>query len=176
MTMSKPVRLIRYGGLSPVTYKVAREKRRNEDGSLQFHCPPRRKGIFCFVWPHMDLFFVVWHDKGQREVMHEGLRDFYYDGPLWTHLSHSKENQDEIEWVGCWREVSTEKFHEIWKRHKHECNSDLVKDGLKYNRRSWWGGQLPTHPYIRGRSGWGITYAVDSLEIFIEKKHLGKIR
>jgi len=175
---NRGVRLVRFGGLSAINHGRLRKEKPDSE-----HCPPRRKGIYAFPWPHMDLFFVCWHDQGNRELMHNGVRDFYYDGPIWTHicgnrcdpcLYHDRKCK-KVEWVGAWHEVSAQEFAEIYRRDCHDLNKSLVKSGLKEFRKDW-DGRLPSNPYIRGRSGFGITFAVDNLEVFIEKKYLGRIR
>jgi len=168
------MRLLRFGGLSPVSYKEAIKERIDDEGNPTFHCPPRRKGIFAFPWPHMSLFFVCWHEKGNQEVLHNGCRDFWYTGLLWTHLTSPKEDTTNIEWVGSWRQVTTSRFIKLLRDNKHFLNTTIVKTWFRCPLRV--GDRFPTDPYKRGRAGFGYPYDVDDLEVFIEKKYLGRIR
>lgn len=47
----KPVKFMRFGGLSPVPQK-------GYNKTNTFHSPPARKGIYAFLWPYIDRFLI----------------------------------------------------------------------------------------------------------------------
>ena len=85
----KPVRFVRYGGLSPVRQRGFKSwknegkpypKEDPEDYKPKtfdekdvknlpptFHTPPAKKGIFAFIWPYVDLFLLGGTDKWTNE-------------------------------------------------------------------------------------------------------------
>jgi|WetSurMetagenome_2_1015567.scaffolds.fasta_scaffold221424_2 hypothetical protein len=167
--MPRGIKLIRYGGLSP---------KKQEHGCFEggvYYGPPRRKGIYAFIYPHMDLFFVSWCDRGQQEVIHRGPRTFWYEGPIWTHLSTQKEKQDEIEWVGSWREVHTDYLKELYKRNKHEDTKELMHECRRITIGKYFpkAGQPIIDPYKRGLRGF---MSEDHLEVYISGEYCGRIR
>ena len=167
------MRFLRYGGLSPQKQVHGRW----EDG--EYYGPPRRSGIYAFPYPYMDLFYVVWCDRGKRELIHKGVRNFYYDGPVWCHLLSDREKDEEVEWIGAWREVTMEQYQKLLKRIFHEDIKELMGDpifGLRMDKpeeRAAIGNPMVYHPYKRGLGG---AMSRDHLEIFLEGKYCARIR
>ena len=89
---------------------------------------------------------------------------------IWCHFT------DEIKGgkvVNSWVLTDIETYKEALKKDRHETIKNLHRDLVKY------GGSVGEHriidPYKRGLDT-TFTYARDSLEVFIQKKDIGKIR
>jgi hypothetical protein len=168
----------RVGGLSSVNYKPSREK-----GS-RYHCPPARKGIYAFIWPYIDPFLYAWKiskiiekrgDKPLPEKEYEaeydrlyraiGYRKFSYAGPLWTHIGPVT--------TGSWYHTDTDELPELIRKDHHRLIRSLTEDAHR-NKWNWHINKVTTDPLKSGR-GLGITFTRDHMEVFIEKKHLGKV-
>jgi hypothetical protein len=177
------MKFARLGGLSPVKYH--RVKADTERGYS--YPPPRRKGLYAFIWPYLSPFFYMWkvskilERKGLESWNYEkdcstqignkyfhiiGYRVFEYEGPIWTHLAVPDE------WPRAWTKVSTQELQVLLAKEKHNLNKELTSSYLKdfeYHISQ----SLSDDPFKRGRGG---MYAKDHLEVFIEKGDLGKIR
>lgn len=145
------VKFIRYGGLSSVNHKKFYKK----DG---FHAPPRKRGIYAFLFPYVEIFLWRWkvHDK----KLNVKKRIFEYSGEIWTHFI------EEAKQLGCGCD-----YNKTWvKMHTDDLNAcfKLVKskDRLQLMMDSFNNQKIIHDPYKRGLGGW---MACDHLEIFIEK-------
>jgi hypothetical protein len=181
------LKFARLGGLSPVKYHRAKP---GADPSFSYP-PPRRKGLYAFIWPYLSPFFYMWkvskilNKKGietyneekdcqtlaSNKMFHAiGYRVFEYEGPVWTHLAVPNE------WPRAWTKVTTQELRILLAKEKRLLAKDLMKS---YLDETWSRQRMPVSqaicddPFKRGRNG---MYAKDHLEIFIEKKDLGKIK
>jgi hypothetical protein len=136
----------RLGGLSPVKYKKVND-------AFQGHYPPRRKGIWAFPYPYIELFLCMWDDKHKLELKNKGFRIFEYNGYVWHHLGHDE-----------WTKSTIGDYAVLLNQMKHKDVNRLHEMGDKDNI---------IDPYKRGLGGFMNR---DHLEIFIEKADLGKIR
>lgn len=148
----------RVGGLSPVKYA-------RTNTSFEYHWPPVRKGIYAFIWPYFDPYFVCWSARGRRELQLRGIRRFRFEGELYTHL-------------GCtgspWQLIHTCELPALLKADQHACRvSWLTKLGLDQD----WRIDRKFLPELV--NSLRIPYYMisrDHLEVFIPKRELGKIR
>lgn len=154
----------RVGGLSPVKYKPVPDK------EPTFHFPPpRRNGIYAFVWPYVEPFLWAWSEEHKRDFKINGYRKFKFEGYLWCHhLDEGSKYSSNIE--GSWIRIHTNDFEKIFKE-------NLVSD-IKYLKKgSLFRGiddfVISNDPYKRGRNGF---MSRDHLEVFIEASECGKIR
>lgn len=158
------LKFARVGGLSPVTYKLPKGKEPN------FHFPPpRKKGIYAFVYPYMEPYLWAWSKDNVLDFKDKGYRVFQYEGYLWCHffeegLRFAIDSKDDN-----WIKVHTDDFQTIFK--------ESMKEDIKYLHKDGW-VRGPKYfkiddPYKRGRGGFS---SKDHLEIFIEGKDLGKIK
>lgn len=147
----------RVGGLSPVMHKN-REKKQGEHFP-----PPVRRGIYAFIWPYIEPFLFMWSERNKKEYEINGIRKFEYNGPLWCHFEweakafHTK---------GCWTLTDTEFLEETLLPEVMRRDREIIMQD-KY--------LLVRNPYKWGSTN-GFTVARDMLEVYIEGKHLGKIK
>jgi hypothetical protein len=158
----------RVGGLSPVKYKRVQGK------EPTFHYPPpRRRGIYAFVFPYVEPFLWAWSKENKQEFELNGYRKFTFDGHLWCHfVKEGKDYSDEI--IGNWIRVHTRDFDKVFKK-------QMIND-IKYLQNSYTGDPanrekhshtIVTNPYKHGCNGF---MSRDHLEIFIEASECAKIR
>jgi hypothetical protein len=153
----------RVGGLSPVTYKLPK------GASPNFHFPPpRKKGIYAFIYPYMETFLWGWSDENHRDFKQHGYRLFSYKGFLWCHfvkegLKYAIDSNEN------WVQIHTDDLQVILKK--------VIKNDIHFLQQDeWLRGPLYykiDDPYKRGRGGFS---SKDHLEVFIEGKDLGKIK
>jgi hypothetical protein len=126
----------------------------------------------------MDLFYVRWCDRGKQELIHKGIRRFYYDGPVWCHLVGDKE-KDDFEVVGSWRELSMSDYKKLLKRTRHLDMKQLMGDPYfgpfadSPEEVKAFGRRMIRDPYKYGQRG---AMSTDHLEVFIEGKYCARIR
>ena len=146
----------RVGGLSPVKHKWKSKK-----ASIHFP-PPSKKGIYAFVWPYIEPFMFMWDARNKKELKINGIRKFEYNGPLWCHFDSKELTKPKRGWFY----TNTSNLNSsTLKRIRKEDRGIIMKASFLFVR----------DPYKRGSSG-GFTVARDLLEVYIEKKYLGKIR
>lgn len=146
----------RVGGLSSVKYKRQRYQ------SAMYHVPPTRHGIYAFIWPFFDAYFVAWHKEGKRRLEAHDYRVFEFEGHLYTHLV--PENADKEE---CWFWVSTAELRALLRKDYHRLAIEKSK-----RQDGWFGRDAWKTAYRNARSG----FSVDHLEVFIPRRELGRIR
>ena len=147
----------RVGGLSPVKHKLKNKK-------FSFHFPPpTRKGIYAFIWPYIESFLFMWSDEKQKEFKINGYRKFKYNGPIWCHFD---EESKSIKSIRSWVYTDTEHLKNILKKVMINDRNQLID----YDFNSF-----IQNPYKRGLCG-GVRMSKDHLEVYIEKKYLGRIR
>jgi hypothetical protein len=145
----------RVGGLSPVNHK-------NKENKFTFHFPPpSKKGIYAFIWPYIDLFLVLWNDRNKKEFEINKFRKFKYDGPIWCHFESDKIIISKREWFL----TNTYDLKNILKKIFKEDRECLMKENFLFVR----------DPYKSGSCN-GFTISRDHLEVYIDKKYLGKIK
>lgn len=146
----------RLGGLSAVKYnKLAHNE--------PFHRPPKKAGVYAFIWPYIDQFLCLWDEDHTRELKNHGFRRFKYDGQIWCHISGYIE-------VGSWFLTTTDQLELDLKKFKHDDIVELQKNHPLFTEKLV---RTCDDPYKKGRNGF---MTKDILEVFIEKKNLGKIR
>lgn len=148
------MKFVRLGGLSPVKYK-----RVPGDDPMGFsgHTPPTKHGIFAFPWPYIETFLCLYDEAHQAELKNRGFRHFKFDGHLYHHLDYED----------LWTLDTIEAYQQKLKAYKHRLVKELQKDEITHTDQ-------PIHdPFKRGLGGW---YSRDSLEVFILKGGMGKIR
>ena len=160
------MKLLRYGTLSATTFK-------NYDKEI-FHAPPFRKGIFAFPFEYEEPFLWTWKvsyefKKGYEyteeewkekfQQLHRERKVFEYDGPFWCHFTRHIDGET----IRSWVITDSNGWEKALRKVKHE--------DMKGSRKSGFG--IPIDPYKRGLGG---IYSRDHLEVFIQKRHLGKIR
>lgn len=160
--MKKPVwnkdqglKLIRYGGLSPVKQDNKRA--------------PANQGLWAFIYPYFDFFFLgasFSHDKWNKDKDGHLLKPksnlrkvFWHHGDIFTHI--------EIPGSIPWKRGN--QWHLTTDRELFDYLSVVAKNDLAYIRKdlSEWGVDpvLKINPYSSGMYGMGI----DHLEVFIPK-------
>lgn len=176
-------KFIRFGALNGTRYPKKAPGTFAFSGD--FHKPPARKGIFAFIYPYSDSFLWAWkfktiegeteeeHQKRWNKFYREQKHIFEYDGPIWTHLKSPAAITN-----GSWYLIDTDMLDAALKKNKHETIGWLISSEEEYisseNRDEWLSKMLTIKdPYRRGLGG---CVAVDSLEVFIEKKYLGRIK
>jgi len=149
----------RVGGLSSVKYKWSKT-------SYDFHFPPPvRKGIYAFIWPYVESFLFKWSEKNEKEFEINGIRRFKYNGPIWCHfIKESKAVSSIRSWIYTDTEYLEDIFRKVKKNDRHQLTD-----------RDFFGKQFIQDPYKRGLCG-GVPMSKDHLEVYIEKKYLGRIR
>ena len=146
------MKFVRLGGLSPVKYKAV-------PGSFEGHVPPARHGIFAFPWPYIEAYLCLYDNAHQAELKLRGFRHFEFDGYLYHHLKGGD--------LG-WSYDDTEEYDVMLKAFKHNGIKELHADKYIANPTT------PIHdPFKRGLGGW---FSRDSLEVFIAKSDMGRIR
>lgn len=157
--MSKPVwnrrrgiKLIRYGGLSPV---------RQDNGAA-----PVDHGLWAFVFPYFDTFFLTgrfsrdkWElaeDGGLKSPRKELRRTFWHRGDLFTRFAIP--GSCEWERGNGWSLTSD--------RELFEFIHDSAPANFQFAAKCWGGSFLPnrTNPYQRPNN-----ISVDCLEVFVPK-------
>lgn len=113
----KKMTFVRYGGLSKVKYK-----KRSDDF---FHSPPKKKGIFAFVWPYIDDFLWAWKFKNsydkEMEILIKKYGETFFDIPKYE------------------REKLREKFSEEF------LKKELEKERKRIGKKFQYSGYLWTH-------------------------------
>lgn len=149
----------RYGGLSPVDYKPMK-------GVNPFHKPPRRKGIYAFLYPHIESFLWAWNETKYNNVKSgkDRLRKFTYNGPVWCHFGHLFKDHPTS---GAWVLLSIDEYKQALKTVRKEDH-----------KGSSWINKNRKHPYIVLKNPYHSHggCSTDHLEVFIESNYLGKIR
>lgn len=165
------MKFLRYGSLNGTKYKNIKNKE-------YFHCPPCKKGIYAFPLEYEEPFLWVWKIKnkeGETEEEHkarikkyikENRRVFEYDGPLWCHFI--EEIRGKI--VGSWVLTDTGGYQDALSKVAHNDTKGLVKCLVKDFKED---PGIIINPYKRGLGGF---CSKDHLEVFIQKKYLGRIR
>ena len=157
----KKVEFVRFGGLSPVNHKEFYKQD-------SFHSPPKKKGIYAFIFPYIEDFLWAWKVKGndewksnKKKYHKNNRRQFTHNGEIWCHFI------DEARTLGCaldykkeWVKVHTRDLKDLLKKIK-QIDRIQLKD--EYS--------IGTHenihdPYKRGLGGF---MSKDHLEIFIER-------
>ena len=166
-----PIKLVRFGGLSAVDYKVIY-------GKESFHAPPTRYGIYAFVFPYIDSFLWAWKLPKTKEELEPNedrkrfnkfsrqlRREFEYDGLIWCHfIEHAKGRKCS----GSWIEVTVSEFKEMFR--KVMCKDmQLIYNDVVGSPSI---GDIK-NAYKRGLGGFIST---DHLEVFIDKKSLKGIK
>lgn len=145
---------VRLGGLSPVKYKPV-----PGDDPMGFsgHTPPTKHGIFAFPWPYIETFLCLYDEAHQAELKNRGFRHFKFDGNLYHHLDY-----DDL-----WTLDTIEVYQVKLKAYKHKLVKEIHAD-------TFINSKAPIHdPFKKGLGGW---YSRDSLEVFIPKPEMGRIR
>lgn len=157
----KKLEFVRFGGLSPVNHKQFYKQE-------SFHSPPRKKGIYAFIFPYIEDFLWSWKIKGDDEwkVNHNkyhrrNRRQFAYDGDIWCHfVKEAREQRCAIEYKKDWVKVHTDDLRKLLKIVKQ---SDRIQLNEDYNI----GSHENIHdPYKRGLGGF---MSKDHLEVFVKR-------
>lgn len=175
------MKFIRFGSLSATKYP-------RNPGGFPFHHPPRRRGIYAFIYPYADSYLWGWKfpkkegepeencKKRWDEYYRSQKRIFRYTGMLWSHLEAKSLSK------GAWSQIHTNDLEKAIKKAKH---IDAIADA----KACFWVNNRPLSQIANGeglrtllkkkdpyRRGLGGCTSVDHLEVFIEQKHLGKIK
>lgn len=149
----KKIKFVRYGGLSPVNHK----KIYKED---HFHSPPKKKGIYAFIFPYIEHFLWVWKTDDHKKYSKRNRREFEYTGEIWTHFVN------EATIIGCILEIKKD-----WvKIHTDDLGKclDLVKksDRRQLNKDD---GLVELPRKINDPYKGLMSMSKDHLEVFIER-------
>ena len=132
----------------------------------EFHKPPKKYGIFAFIWPYIEPFLYMWkipdrkeettedYRKRSKEWIRTNFHKFEYSGYLWTHFTDLNIPGERI---GSWIKIHTDDLNDLLKKVKHE---DIKQ--LQQNSKN-----PIIDPYKRGLGGF---MSKDHLEVFIENK------
>jgi hypothetical protein len=143
----------RLGGLSPVKYKAT-------DTGFEGHKPPVKHGIFAFPWPYIETYLCLYDEAHEAELKNRGFRKFEFDGMLFHHLKAA----DDVAWTMS----DIVEYAEFLKEFKHKLTKEIHADPY-INKHT-----MPIHdPFKRGLGGW---FSRDSLEVFIPRTEMGRIR
>ena len=176
----------RYGSLNATNYKNFKDK-------STYHSPPVKKGIYAFPHGYESDFLWAWKVNIDRELynslsdeesdvlykkelsnyIRQNKKIFNYDGPIWCHFTSIIQGET----IGSWVLTDIKTYEKSFKKAKHmDINSlhETICSAL-------WSGKeqslnkenIIIDPYKRGLGGF---MSSDYLEVFIEKKHLAKIR
>jgi len=156
----KGIEFVRFGGLSPVNHKKFYKKD-------SFHSPPKKKGIFAFIFPYIEDFLWVWkiHENVDGEISNKELKKYHrknrkqfsYEGELWVHwIKEARQLGVGIEYKKEWVKIHTNNLKKCFKMIKHNDIKQLHEDNF----------EIIQNPYKRGLGGW---MSKDHLEVFIER-------
>ena len=148
----------RVGGLSPVMHKNKKKIQ------TEHFPPPTKKGIYAFMWPYIERFLFMWSERNIKEYERNGIRIFKYEGPLWCHFD---EEAKAFRLKGSWTLTDSEYLERI-----------LLPKVIRAGRECVMTQKISVFvrdPYKVGSCG-GITMCRDFLEVYIEGKHLGKLK
>ena len=154
----KKLEYIRFGGLSPVNYKGFY----NTDS---FHSPPRKKGIYAFIYPYIEDFLWGWKIKGKETFKSYHLNNrkkFTYNGDIWVHwIEEARKARVGIEFKNDWVKIHTDDINHLFNMVKQSdrklINSDFMGESSS---------TAIVDPYKRGLGG---CVSRDHLEVFIER-------
>jgi len=151
---------VRLGGLSPVKYKAT-------DTGFEGHKPPVKHGIFAFPWPYIETYLCLYDEAHEAELKNRGFRKFSFDGMVYHHLN-TRYDRDLVTDDLSWDLSSIVEYSEFLKQFKHNLVREIHADPYINKHTS------PIHdPFKRGLGGW---FSRDSLEVFIPKTEMGRIR
>lgn len=161
----RSVRLVRWGGLSPVSQKgrfVPLSKLEGaQDPTATYHRPPARRGCYCFPEHVIEMFLVAWKiygEDGEKVKAFVHPRRFEYSGKLWTHIRIRDSGARYYRTRDQWHETDTDSLPLILERYKWELNRELSSD--------WSWEKMKDFSLIS--RGWK-RFAKDSFELFIER-------
>lgn len=149
----KGIKLIRVGGLSPVkqTNKAA----------------PEKKGVWAFVWPYYDLFFLGStsaegvNKKHSRydQMKREGWRRFIHKGKLYSRVNVP----GSIE-VGDWYCTTGVEYN----KYLSKLHSTTFKEMRQFQKKM--NSHLKNDKYLApaGMNPWSY-FSKDSLEVFVPR-------
>ena len=150
----KKLEYIRFGGLSPVNHKKFYK-------SDSFHSPPRKKGIYAFIYPYIEDFLWAWKikDKETHKYYHtKNRRKFTYNGEIWVHwINITKKTGLGLEYNKDWVKIHTDDINHLFNMVKQSDRIYMNKDQ----------STAIIDPYKYG--GNNIPISRDHLEVFIEK-------
>ena len=172
----KLIRFARWGGLSSV-------KQNGYDPVMPtFHSPPRRRGIYAFIWPYIETFLLGGYTENQHkwnkgltvrideetsEVIQEPYgslkppRIFDYEGDIWHHFGNHLHPTKIIEKKGSWYNSTFENFVEALRKELHSMKSQSFNsEKSSESKRGWF-------PFSTNNPAHG--WSKDNLEVFIEK-------
>ncbi|HDY89200.1 MAG TPA: hypothetical protein ENH82_13930 [bacterium] len=165
------MKFVRFGSLSKTKFKIGAK------GApiSEYHSPPKRRGIFAFVWPYIDDFLWAWklklpygdeaeYIKEFNKIKRRLRRTFIYSGNIWCHfvddaymLGLAQETK------GPWVKVHTDDLKILLAKVKHED----IKQSMNLKIYGIDKKPVPIHnPY---KANPNITISIDHLEVFIEK-------
>jgi hypothetical protein len=172
------MKFVRFGGLSAIDYKPLIKK--NDNALLTFHTPPRRYGIYAFIYPYVEDFLWAWKVKTPEEASDEESKKFFkkkykelkrvfdYEGPIWCHFTEYIKGINSRAWVL----TTTNELESILNKVKHADIVSLQKtDSLFLQSKTRFTPNIK-NPYKQGLGGF---MCKDHLEVFIEKKDLCRI-
>lgn len=146
----------RVGGLSPVMHKNKKKLQ------TEHFPPPTKKGIYAFIWPYIERFLFMWSERNIKEYERNGARVFKYEGPLWCHFDEeAKAFRSKHTWVY----TDTDYLPTILRKVCQGNRGFIMSHGTLFVR----------DPYKQGSCS-GFTVVRDYLEVYIEGKHLGKVK
>ena len=180
------LKFVRWGGLSSV-------KQKGYDPAMPTeHCPPARRGIYAFVYPHIERFLIgssvfkphrmqwVRDAKGNRiNALHPDYAKLVDQKGIFTATEKKRdedEDYDENKWFLC-RHAKFRVFEyrgDIWHHLKHR----LKPFEIKTEKGAWVKSSYDDYKRaLKAEVSWmksfkhrhGYGYSNDHLEVFIEK-------
>ena len=158
---STAIKFIRFGNLSKTKFKMDIEAQFS-----YFHFPPKKKGIFAFIWPYIDDLLWAWqfpnlNSKEFKEKKKELRKEFMYSGDIWCHFIEDAQKMGlGKEYKGPWVKVHTDDLKILLKKVKHQD----IKQSMKYSTNK---KPVPINdPYKKNPN---VRMSIDHLEVFIEK-------
>ena len=150
----KRLEFVRFGGLSPVNHKKFYK-------TDSYHSPPRRKGIYAFIFPYIEDFLWCWkldgddYIKDRKKYHRTNRRKFKYSGDIWTHgVEEAKKLNCGLDFSKAWVKIHTDNLNNVLTLMKQTDRIQLKDKETIHD------------PYKRGLGGW---ISKDHLEVFIER-------
>ena len=174
------MKFIRFGSLKATKYN------HYDVDNPTFHAPPVRRGIYAFPFGYDESFLWAWKvprkeddseeewEKRYQTYRKANRKEFEYEGPIWCHFT------EEVKCgtvVNSWVLTDMKTYEEALKKDRHEQIKSLQK---MHASEVWGSGEIDEtcriiNPYKRGLNTF-LTTSRDHLEVFIQKKDLGKIK
>lgn len=126
----KPIRFVRYGGLSPV--KQNGYSRIPKEGWNAHHAPPAKWGFYAFTWPLIEMFLLGGrnkkdkHSKFTKEGKPISRKVFDYEGLIWHHFDIPKDKI--ISTHGGWNKSTFEDFCDALRKYCHICRAEFYTE------------------------------------------------